>query len=295
MHLLREWITSEQPIILDGAMGTMLMQAGLEAGETPETWNTLHPEKIQDIHQGYINAGSHIILTNSFGGNRYRLGLHNLENQTVQLNKAAAENARAAAEAASRPVLVAGSMGPTGQILQPVGTLTFDEARKAFAEQASGLAQGGVDLFWIETMSDLQEVKAAVEGIREMSDLPISATMSFDTHGHTMMGVSPQQAAETLSGYDLISMGANCGTGPGELQDMLRRMRETKPEAVLVAKANAGIPQFINDREVYNGTPDIMADYARHVWQELGVKMIGGCCGSTPDHINAIAQALANL
>lgn len=290
---LLSFIQSDQPIILDGAMGTLLMHAGLEAGEPPETWNTRHPEKIQAIHQAYIEAGSNIILTNSFGGNRFRLELHRLGDRAYELNKAAAQNARAAADQAHHPVFVAGSIGPTGQILLPVGTLEFEDARAAFAEQASGLADGGVDLFWIETMSDLEEVRAAVEGIRQVSDLPISATMSFDTNRHTMMGVSPSRAAEVLHGMDLVSFGANCGTGPDELEEALLVMREAFPDAVLVAKANAGIPQFVDGKEVYNGTPAVMADYALSVWNNVGVQLIGGCCGSTPAHIKAIADALS--
>ncbi|OQY31926.1 MAG: methionine synthase I [Anaerolineaceae bacterium 4572_5.1] len=272
-------------------MGTMLMKAGLEAGDSPEKWNVTHPEVIQEIHRGYIEAGSQIILTNSFGGNRFRLALHRLDDRADEFNKAAAANARTEADKASHLVVVAGSMGPTGQLLQPLGTVSFEDAQSAFAEQAASLAEGGVDMFWIETMSDLEEVRAAVQGIRSVSDLPISATMSFDTNGHTMMGVSPAKAVEVLGGLDLVSVGANCGTGPDKLQEAVKMMREVNPNVILAAKANAGIPKLVGNQDVYDGTPQVMAKYATDV-REIGATLIGGCCGNTPEHIRAMAKVL---
>ncbi len=292
MNPLEKLLESGEPILLDGAMGTMLMAAGLEQGDPPEEWNVLHPERIRAIHQSYVDAGSRVILTNSFGGTRFRLEMHNLQDRVYELNKAAAENARAVADAAPHTVVVAGSMGPTGQLFEPMGLLTFEEAKAAFAEQARGLADGGVDVFWVETMSDLDEVRAAVEGARSVSALPIIATMSFDTHGHTMMGVSPQKAVETLSQLDVIALGANCGTGSDELEKAIEAMRAARPDLLLVAKANAGIPQVERGGNViYTGTPEVMAQYARDV-QALGARLIGACCGSTPEHIRAMAQAL---
>jgi len=294
MNPLKQLLETGQPILLDGAMGTMLMDAGLAQGDSPEEWNVTHPDRIRAIHKGYIEAGSRVVLTNSFGGTRLRLEMHGLEDRAIELNKAAAQNARAEAEAAPDLVVVAGSMGPTGQLFEPMGTLTFEEAKAAFAEQAKGLAEGGVDVFWVETMSDLNEVKAAVEGARSVSDLPIVTTMSFDTHGHTMMGVSPVKAIETLGKLDVVAIGANCGTGSDELEVAVKAMREANPDAVIVAKANAGLPQVVKGGEiVYNGTPEVMAQYARNV-RDLGVSMIGGCCGSTPAHIRAMAEALGS-
>jgi 5-methyltetrahydrofolate--homocysteine methyltransferase len=294
MTIVQDWLVSGQPILLDGAMGTMLMAAGLEPGDPPEEWNLLHPERVQEIHRAYVNAGSQIFLTNSFGGTSYRLAMHSLEDRVGELNAAAGKIARQVADNANREVLVAGSIGPSGQLFEPMGTMTFEEASRAFREQAAGLAKGGVDLFWIETMSDLDEVKAAVAGIREVSDLPITATLSFDTHGHTMMGVSPTQAAQELNQLDLIALGANCGTGSDELIEVIRAIKEEIPSTTLIAKANAGIPQVVGGEVVYNGSPEVMADYATAVFQ-AGAQLIGGCCGNTPEHIQAMADALAEF
>ena len=294
MNTLSRWLQSGKPILLDGAMGTMLMAAGLASGDSPEEWNLLHPEKIQEIHQAYVDAGSQIFLTNSFGGTSFRQSMHGLEGKVVELNAAAARIARQVADDSDREVLVAGSIGPSGELLQPLGTLSFEAATQAFREQASGLAEGGVDLFWIETMSDLDEVRAAVTGIREVSDLPITATMSFDTHGHTMMGVSPAQAVTDLSGLDLIAIGANCGTGSDELVEVIKAIKQQAPEATLIAKANAGIPQVVGGDVVYNGTPEVMAAYAKEVF-EAGAQLIGGCCGNTPAHVQAMAEALTTI
>jgi methionine synthase I (cobalamin-dependent) len=291
MNRLKALLDTDGIVLLDGAMGTMLMEAGLESGNPPEEWNVLYPERIQTVHRAYIQAGSQVILTNSFGGTRFRLGLHNLQDRVGELNRAAAENARKEADAAGRTVIVAGSMGPTGELLAPMGTMSFEEARDAFAEQAAALAEGGVDVLWIETMSDLNEVKAAVEGARSASTLPIAATMTFDTHGHTMMGVSPEKAAQILGDLDLIVLGANCGNGPDEIEAVIEKMRQTNPDAILVAKANAGIPKWVGKELIYDGTPEVMAEYALHA-RDLGARMIGACCGSTPAHIHAMAEAL---
>ncbi|MBK9712273.1 MAG: homocysteine S-methyltransferase family protein [Kouleothrix sp.] len=307
------------PIVADGGMGTMLMAAGLLFGDPPEQWNTL-PEKqdnIRAIHRGYLDAGAQIILTNSFGGSPFRLKLHNLQGCVFELNRAAAELARA--EAGDRAV-VAGSIGPSGELFEPMGKLTYGAAVDGFAAQAAGLAAGGADVLWVETMSDLSEVRAAVEGARRAApELPVVATMTFDTRGFTMMGVSPAEALAALAELGLPAVGGNCGNGPAEIEGVIYGMRQAlgtrdlglgtgdsedettspKPQALsprfpLIAKSNAGMPEIVNGRAVYSGTPAVMASYARRV-RALGADIIGACCGSTPDHIRAMAQALREL
>jgi 5-methyltetrahydrofolate--homocysteine methyltransferase len=307
----------EGPIIADGGMGTMLMAAGLLFGDPPEQWNVL-PEKqahVRAIHRGYLDAGAQIILTNTFGGNPFRLRLHNLHGQVFELNRAAAELARS--EAVER--VVAGDIGPSGELFEPMGTLTYDAAVAGFAAQAAGLAAGGVDLLWIETMSDLNEVRAAVAGARQAApDLPVVATMTFDTRGFTMMGVSPADAVEALCELGLVAGGGNCGNGPAEIEGVIHGMRlalgnreqgtgnrQASPSPIphppspiprfhLIAKSNAGMPEIVDGRAVYSGTPEVMAGYARRV-RALGADIIGACCGSTPDHIRAMTQALREL
>lgn len=291
MNKLEQLLQSSPTVVLDGAMGTMLFAAGLQAGAPPEEWNVAYPDRIRAVHRQYIQSGSQIILTNSFGGTRYRLKLHNLQDRVFELNKAAAQNARAEADAALYPVLVAGSMGPTGELLAPMGNMAFADAMAAFAEQARGLAAGGVDLLWVETMSDLEEVRAAVEGARSVTDLPICATMSFDTNGRTMMGVTPAQAVRTMKAWGLTAIGGNCGNGIAEIEGVIDAMHHEAPEVRLIAKANAGIPQWRNNELIYDATPPVMGLYAQRV-RALGASFIGGCCGNGPAHIAAIAEAL---
>lgn len=292
MDILSELLLSQPYILLDGAMGTVLFEMGLESGDPPEEWNLLYPDRIRAVHRDYIAAGAQLILTNSFGGSAFRLKMHRLDGQVFEINRAAAQIARSAADATEGRVIVGGSMGPTGELLLPLGTMTTEQARAAFAEQASGLAAGGADLLWIETMSDLDEVRAAVDGVRSVTDLPIVATMTFDTNGHTMMGVSPIAAVKALSELDLVALGGNCGNGPAEVENVIRTMRANNSRLVYVAKSNAGLPQWIDNRLTYDGTPAVMADYAVTV-QSLGARLIGACCGSTPDHVRAMAAALA--
>ena len=290
-----ELMQSQAFIFLDGAMGTLLFEMGLEQGAAPELWNVTHPQRIQEVHNRYIEAGAQIILTNSFGGTHYRLKLHDLQDRVYELNKAAAENARVAADNAPHKVAVAGSMGPTGELLQPMGTMTFEQAKDAFKEQARGLIDGGADALWIETMSHLDEVKAAIEGAQEASGdrpLPVVATMSFDTNGRTMMGVTGTEAIEALRDYDLAAVGANCGQNLPDTMAAVEAMHDVDASMPLVAKANAGIPHWGDDGQlVYDGTPQVMAGYAYHV-QQKGAKFIGACCGSSPDTIRAMRAAL---
>lgn len=292
MNKLLELLQRQSVLLLDGAMGTELFNRGLISGGCPEEWNVSHPDRVQDVHRAYVEAGSDIILTNSFGGTHYRLKLHNLQDRVVELNRAAAQNARAVADAAGRTVLVAGSMGPTGELLMPMGSMSYEACRDAFAEQARGLIEGGVDLLWIETMSDLNEVKAAIEGARAVSaEIPICATMSYDTRGRTMMGVTGAQMAKELAGLGLTAIGANCGNNLIDTEAALAEMRAAAPEMILIAKANAGMPRYEGDKLIYDGTPEVMAAYADRV-RRNGVALIGGCCGSGPAHIRMMRQVL---
>jgi len=289
---LETLLAAGQPIVADGGMGTMLFAAGLERGAAPELWNVERPDAVRAVHRGYVEAGAQIILANSFGGNRLRLATHGLQARAPELNAAAARLARAEADAAPRPVLVGGSIGPTGQLVEPLGALPFEEARAAFAEQARALAEGGVDVLWIETMSDLEEVRAAVEACREAAPgVPVVVTMTFDTRGRTMMGVTPQRAVEALQDLGVAALGANCGNGPDELAAAVIKMQGADPRVPLVAKANVGLPRVEEGVTVYDATPEVMAAYAQRVRAE-GATIVGACCGSTPDHIRAIAQAL---
>jgi 5-methyltetrahydrofolate--homocysteine methyltransferase len=277
-------------IVLDGATGTQLQAMGLPVGSSPEAWNLETPEAVKKHYQAYVDAGSDAILTNTFGGSRPMLEKYGFGDQTHEINVAAAKLAH---EVAGDDVLVLGSMGPTGLLMDPMGPLTYDKAVEYFAEQAKGLAEGGANGIHVETMSDLSEAKAAIEGARQATDLPITATMSFDTHGRTMMGVKPEDAAKELWALDVLAVGVNCGRTLDENLNAVTAMREALPEAVLIAKPNAGLPRVENGTEiVYDVTPEIMAEYAQK-FAAQGIKMMGGCCGSNPSHIAAVKETLS--
>ncbi len=280
------------PILADGAMGTMLFAAGLQFGDPPEVWNFDRPDVVRRIHRGYLDAGSRIVMTNTFGANRARLGMHNLEGRVAEINRTAAVLLKSEVTAAGGRALVAGDMGPSGEIMAPLGTLDPDDAIDIFAEQASALVAGGADVLWIETMSDLAEITAAIAGARRAAaDVPIIATMTFDTRGHTMMGVSPEQAVTALMALGVDAVGGNCGNGPEEMVPVMTRMHAAAPGALLVAKSNAGMPELVDMRAVYRSEPAAMAQQACAM-HEAGARLIGGCCGSTPAHLAAMAAAL---
>lgn len=294
--LLRTLLDKRSWLLADGATGTNLFAMGLQTGDAPELWNVDHPDRIAQHYQSFIDAGSDIILTNTFGGSSYRLKLHNAQDRVLELNCAAAHIARERADKADRPVVVAGSMGPTGEILEPTGTLTHEAAMAAFAEQAQALKQGGVDVLWIETLSSSEEVRAAVAGAGE-TGLPVVVTLSIDTNGRTMMGVT---AAEIIQLQNELSpkplaCGTNCGVGAAEVAaavvNMMNAVGDNPSPPILVAKANCGIPEYVDGKIVYNGTPELMAEYARIV-HDAGATIIGGCCGTTPEHIRLMRSAL---
>jgi methionine synthase I (cobalamin-dependent) len=285
-------LVAQRPWLLaDGAIGSNLFERGLTSGDAPELWNSEHPERIAQLHRAFIESGADIILTNSFGGTRYRLNLHKAEARVAELNERAAHIARTEADRAGRTVLVAGSIGPTGEILEPLGSLGLNAAREAFAEQAAALARGGADIIWIETMSSVEETEAAVTGARTTA-LPIVATLSFDTNGRTMMGITPSELATLHRRHQLAACGSNCGTGPAELVACIVNLATAAdPAAILVAKANCGIPQFVDGAIRFNGTPELMAEYAR-LSLDSGARIIGGCCGTTPAHLRVMREAL---
>ena len=276
-------------VVFDGAMGTLLQASGkLLPGGVPEELNATHPDVVHQAHRSYIEAGSNVITTNSFGGTQIRLAKSGLGDRAAELSKAAARIAR---RAAGDGVLVAGSLGPLGEMVDPWGPISFSDARDAFAAQARALAEGGVDCFIIETMFDLDEMRAAIEAVHLVAGSPVVATMTFDQGGRTMMGVRPDTAANALLGMGADVIGTNCGRGPAETEAVIRAMTAACPDAVFIAQPNAGVPHLEDGVATFDATPADMAHYAR-IYVALGVRAIGGCCGSTPAHIKAIAEAV---
>jgi methionine synthase I (cobalamin-dependent) len=283
-----ERLAAGDVLVADGATGTMLQAAGLPTGLPGEAWILERPEEIVRLHRAYLEAGSQLILTSTFGGTRARLAKAGLDAQVAEVNRRAAELAR---EAAGDECYVGGDIGPTGELMPPLGKLTYEAAVDMFAEQAAALAAGGVDCIYIETMTALNEARAAVEGAQGACDLPVFCTFSFDTHGRTGMGVSPLQAAQAMAEMGVQGTGANCGHAPEEVLDFLPQMGGAAPGAFLIAKPNAGIPRMVKRQVVYDADPQRMAGLARR-YVELEARIVGACCGSSPQHIAAIAAAI---
>ncbi len=294
MTVIDDLLAERGVLLIDGAMGTELFARGLSSGAAPELWNVDHADRVAAVHADYIAAGSDIVVTNSFGGTGYRLKLHDLHDRVVELNEAAARVARTAADAADRRVIVAGSMGPSGELLEPMGTMTPDACAAAFAEQAKGLDAGGADVLWIETMSHLDEVAAAVQGARSVSALPVCATLSFDTAGRTMMGVTGTDAITRLTELGVDAIGANCGNNLADTEAAVQQMRDVAPDALLISKANAGMPEWRGADLHYSGSPEVMAAHA-HRLRESGVQLIGACGGSSPEHLAMMRRVLDGL
>lgn len=288
-------LAQKDVVLADGAMGTSLFQLGLDNRSSGELWNVEHPELVASVHQGFVDAGSDILLTNTFGANRYRLGLHNLADRARELNMAAVRIARAVRDKAERPMVIAGDIGPIGDILAPFGTRTAAEAEEAFFEQAQALKDGGVDIAWIETMIADNELDAAIRGVQR-AGLAYVATMTFDAAGRTMMGESPEDAMRRIrvAAYKPIAFGANCGVGPAQLMDsVIGLVRGADGDAIVVAKSNCGIPVLDSEMRVsYNGNPEVMGIYACMA-RDAGARIIGGCCGTTAQHIKSMSDALA--
>lgn len=280
-------------LVSDGAMGTMLQEQGLTDGGAPELWNVEHADVVGGILEAYASAGAQLITTNTFGGTRPRLQLHDLEGRVHELNKAGAEVARRVAD--RHPgTFVMGDVGPSGELMEPMGSLTIEDAKAIFAEQIRGLVDGGVDAILIETMSDLSEVEAAVAAAHEVApDLPVIATLSFDTNLRTMMGVKPAVAVKTLAALGVRVIGANCGRGTDEMLIIAKEMAEARTEGTfLITQSNAGLPKLIDGEFQYTGTPEEMGAFAQQM-RDLGINIVGSCCGSTPAHTKAIRAALA--
>ncbi len=278
-------------ILADGATGTNLFGMGLQTGDPPEPWNINHNDRIRSLHQGFVDAGSDLFLTNSFGGTSFRLKLHNLESRVFELNKAAAVIAREVSDQADRLVIVAGSMGPTGEMIEPHGLMTSKEATDAFKAQAEGLAEGGVDVLWLETMYAIEELEAAMDAVKDFG-LPVCATMSFDTAGKTMMGVTPTNLAKKSKDLNLNGFGANCGIGAPDLLATINDIsKNVDSSTVVISKANCGIPEFVDGIIKYSGTEELMSEYVQ-IAMNSGAKIIGGCCGTTFEHVRAMRNAM---
>ncbi|MGO1120795.1 betaine--homocysteine S-methyltransferase [Rhodovibrionaceae bacterium A322] len=292
---LQDLLSKRDWLLADGATGTNMFAMGLQHGDAPELWNLEEQDKIRAHYRSFIDAGSDIVLTNTFGGTANRLKLHKAEDQVYDLNKAAAELLKEMIDESGREVICAGSVGPTGDLLVPLGPLTYEEAVAAFEAQCIGLRDGGADVAWIETMSSPEELKAAIEGATK-AGLPVVCTLSFDTNGRTMMGVSPSDLVELAHASDPlpIAFGGNCGTGAAELVAAITNMRDAGGDTdIRIAKANCGIPEYVDGEVVYNGTPELMGRYAVMA-HNAGARIIGGCCGTTPTHVKAMREALEN-
>jgi 5-methyltetrahydrofolate--homocysteine methyltransferase len=282
----RDWIMA------DGATGTTLFNMGLMSGDAPELWNTDKPENILALYKGAVDAGSDLFLTNTFGGTASRLKLHNAQARVRELNRVGAELGREIADKAGRPVVVAGSMGPTGEIMVPMGPLTHALAVEMFHEQAEGLKEGGCDVLWVETISAPEEYRAAAEACA-LAGMPWCGTMSFDTAGRTMMGVTAPAMVDLVASLAAppVAFGANCGVGASDLLRTILGFAAKHPSKPVISKGNAGIPKYHEGHIHYDGTPELMAEYAL-LARDSGARIIGGCCGTTPEHLRAMRRAL---
>lgn len=287
-----KFLAEKDALLADGATGTNLFNMGLQSGDAPELWNTDEPKKIMALYQGAVDAGSDLFLTNSFGGTAARLKLHDAQRRVRELNRAAAELGREVADRSNRKIAVAGSVGPTGEIMIPVGELSHELAVEMFHEQAEALKEGGVDVLWLETISAPEEFRAAAEAFA-LADMPWCGTMSFDTAGRTMMGVTSADLAQLVE--DLpnppLAFGANCGTGSSDILRTVLGFAAQGTERPIISKGNAGIPKYVEGHIHYDGTPALMGDYAVMA-RDAGAKIIGGCCGTMPEHLRHMREAL---
>lgn len=289
---LTDLLSTRDWLLADGATGTNLFNMGLSSGDAPEFWNEQEPDKIRALYRGAVEAGSDIFLTNSFGANASRLKLHDAAGRAYDLSKLSAELGREVADAAGRKVIVAGSVGPTGEIMGAAGTLSHESAVAMFEETAKGLMDGGADVLWVETISAPEEYRAAAEAFANVG-APWCGTMSFDTAGRTMMGVTSADMVRMVEGLGNppIAFGANCGVGASDLLRTVLGFVAQGTERPVIAKGNAGIPKYVDGHIHYDGTPELMADYAC-LARDAGARIIGGCCGTMPVHLKAMREAL---
>ncbi|AUR07553.1 betaine--homocysteine S-methyltransferase [Phaeobacter inhibens] len=285
-------LETKDALLADGATGTNLFNMGLQSGDAPELWNVDEPKKITALYQGAVDAGSDLFLTNTFGGTAARLKLHDAHRRVRELNVAGAELGRNVADRSERKIAVAGSVGPTGEIMQPVGELSHALAVEMFHEQAEALKEGGVDVLWLETISAPEEYRAAAEAFK-LADMPWCGTMSFDTAGRTMMGVTSADMAQLVEEFDPapLAFGANCGTGASDILRTVLGFAAQGTTRPIISKGNAGIPKYVDGHIHYDGTPTLMGEYAAMA-RDCGAKIIGGCCGTMPDHLRAMREAL---
>ncbi|PYM63505.1 MAG: bifunctional homocysteine S-methyltransferase/methylenetetrahydrofolate reductase [Candidatus Rokuibacteriota bacterium] len=283
---------AERPILADGAMGTMLYARGVPIDACFDVLNLHDPRAVQAIHREYVTAGADLLETNTFGANRFKLAVHGLDARVREINRAGVRLARDVRETMGRDVLILGSVGPLGKYLQPIGTVGEEEARAAFREQAEGLVEGGVDGFVAETFSDIRELRVAVEAIRLVSaDLPVVASLAFNEERRTFMGQAPADVGRELQALPVQVIGANCSVGPSVLYDVLVLLRQAAPDGLVAIQPNAGLPSRLGERLIYLSSPVYMADYAARML-DAGARIVGGCCGTTPEHVRAMREVV---
>ena len=290
MKNFRDLIDSDRIYVFDGAVGTRLYSKGVYINRSYDELNLTAPDLVREVHEEYINAGADIIETNSFGATRFKLQPYGLEGKLREINIAAARIAR---EAAGEKVYVAGAVGPLGLRLEPFGPTSFNEAKEMYKEQVEALLEGGVDLFILETFSELPLIEQAIRAVRELSNLPIVAQMAIQMDGKTTFGTTPEVFTAALDQLPVDVIGLNCGMGPNHLLNALEKMR-TVTTKKLSAQPNAGLPRDVQGRQFYMGSPEYMAEFSRRFVQ-AGAKFVGGCCGTTPTHIKLIADAIRSV